>query len=300
VGRELRRVPLDFKWPLNKVWGGYINPFANQSTKCTACDGTAYSPEAKRIEDQWYGNAPFDPVAYGATPLTVDNPTLQAFARQQCERDGHYYGTSEADVQRNARRLWQLWRYQWCHHLIQADVDALVAKNRLWDFTRRPRNAEQVEKLKAQEAAGESHYWLKEPNGHHPTADEVNAWSMVSMGHDAINRWTCVEARILREGVERYCKECDGQGAFWPPGVEAQYEAWESSEPPTGPGFQLWETTSEGSPVSPVFTTLDELCAYAEKNCSTFGTHNFVSKERWKEMLDNEHVYHQEGNMVFL
>jgi len=41
-------------------------------------------------------------------------------------------------------------------------------------------------------------------------------------------------------------------------------------EPPVGEGYQLWETTSEGSPCTPVFTTLDELCEYAEKNVSTF------------------------------
>jgi hypothetical protein len=27
MGRELKRVPLDFDCPLNKVWKGYINPF---------------------------------------------------------------------------------------------------------------------------------------------------------------------------------------------------------------------------------------------------------------------------------
>ena len=32
--------------------------------------------------------------------------------------------------------------------------------------------------------------------------------------------------------------------------------------PPKGEGFQLWETTTEGSPVSPVFETLDELCEW--------------------------------------
>ena len=26
MGRELRRVPLDFNWPLNKVWEGFCNP----------------------------------------------------------------------------------------------------------------------------------------------------------------------------------------------------------------------------------------------------------------------------------
>ena len=30
-------------------------------------------------------------------------------------------------------------------------------------------------------------------------------------------------------------------------------------DPPNGDGYQLWETTSEGSPVSPVFESIDAL-----------------------------------------
>ena len=34
--------------------------------------------------------------------------------------------------------------------------------------------------------------------------------------------------------------------------------------PPEGEGFQLWETTSEGSPISPVFSTAEKLAEYLE------------------------------------
>lgn len=50
------------------------------------------------------------------------------------------------------------------------------------------------------------------------------------------------------------------------------YEDWEKNrrvEVPEGEGYQLWENTSEGSPYSPVFKTLDELCAWLEPNAST-------------------------------
>lgn len=40
----------------------------------------------------------------------------------------------------------------------------------------------------------------------------------------------------------------------------------EMMEPPVGEGYQLWETTSEGSPISPVFTTLEELCDWYMEN----------------------------------
>jgi hypothetical protein len=56
------------------------------------------------------------------------------------------------------------------------------------------------------------------------------------------------------------CEICQGHGyleAF--PGQRAEAEAWKPAEPPAGEGWQLWETASEGSPVSPVFPDADGL-----------------------------------------
>lgn len=64
-------------------------------------------------------------------------------------------------------------------------------------------------------------------------------------------------------------------------------------EPPAGPGWQLWETTTEGSPQSPVFATLDELAAWCETNATTFGR-STASKEQWRQMLDENFVHHTE------
>jgi len=69
--------------------------------------------------------------------------------------------------------------------------------------------------------------------------------------------------------------------------------------PPKGEGYQLWETTSEGSPTSPVFATLDELCEWCEDNATTSGSFK-ASKEQWKSMLEAEFVYHKQGNFIFL
>jgi hypothetical protein len=41
---------------------------------------------------------------------------------------------------------------------------------------------------------------------------------------------------------------------------------WERIEPPEGKGYQLWETVSEGSPVSPVFLSVDGLIEWMMKN----------------------------------
>lgn len=70
-------------------------------------------------------------------------------------------------------------------------------------------------------------------------------------------------------------------------------------DPPKGDGFQLWETTSKGSPVSPVFETLDKLCEWCESNCTVFADIK-ISKEQWKEMLDNDFVHAKVGKVVVI
>lgn len=69
-------------------------------------------------------------------------------------------------------------------------------------------------------------------------------------------------------------------------------------EPPKGEGYQLWETTSEGSPVSPVFKTLDELCEWCQDNATTLADFK-ASKEEWKQMLEKDFVCHKQGNAIF-
>jgi hypothetical protein len=43
-------------------------------------------------------------------------------------------------------------------------------------------------------------------------------------------------------------------------------------DPPTGPAYQLWTTTTEGSPMTPAFDTPEELAKFcADNGVSTFG-----------------------------
>lgn len=65
---------------------------------------------------------------------------------------------------------------------------------------------------------------------------------------------------------------------------------WHPTEPPTGEGFQLWEYTSNGSPVSPVFASLEELAAWCADHATTFGRLK-ASAERWRAMLAANLVY---------
>lgn len=62
----------------------------------------------------------------------------------------------------------------------------------------------------------------------------------------------------------------------WVPHYDKHNENWyvvvaaradgEVIEPPAGEGYQIWETVSEGSPISPVFATPEELAHYMAGN----------------------------------
>jgi hypothetical protein len=248
----LKRVPPDFSYPLGAVWIGYLNPHYRACSQCPECGGTGLSEPASRFADQWYGYAPFDPRSTGSQDFSASNPVVQARARQIVGRHA-----SRALVDLEAQRLAEYYNDQWCHHLSQEDVEALVAARRLPEFTHRPLNEEQAA------AMAPGSYWTKEPNGYHPSAEEVNKWSIGSVGHDAINRSVCIEARCEREGVAYCCAECNGSGDQWESEEDRlAAEAWEREEPPTGEGYQVWETVSDGSPVSPVFGEPEALAAW--------------------------------------
>jgi hypothetical protein len=82
-------------------------------------------------------------------------------------------------------------------------------------------------------------------------------------------------------------------------GYGNEYVNYTCLEPPEGEGYQLWETTTEGSPQSPVFASLDELCAWCAEHATTFGSYG-ATAEQWKQMLEENFVHHQEGNAIFL
>lgn len=221
MSREIRRVPLDFDWPLNKVWGGYQPPkHLREGNKCSDCKN-GYSPQAQHLYDLWYGYVPFDPESTGSTPLRHDTPAVREFAERNVARAPDYYGTGEDAIVREARRLATLWNGQWSHHLSQADVDALVSSGRLMDFTH----------------TWTSEGWRKIDPPVTPTAEQVNMWHIQGFGHDALNASIVIEARCERDGIDLLCPRCGGRGSTEAcPGQRAETEAWEPTEPPTGEG----------------------------------------------------------------
>lgn len=197
---------------LNEAVNFYFE-IRRESKPCDACE-SGYSRMAQRFHDEWYGKVPFDRVAYGAGPLAADHPSIVEFARRNVANGPDYYGRDAHAVTREAARLHRMFAGQWNHGLIQADVDALIAADRLWDLTRVPLSDEQRAISQAKIAAG-GNSWLPEGNGHRPTADEVNAWSMRGMGHDSINAWVCIKARCEREGAAVECARCGGAARLY-------------------------------------------------------------------------------------
>jgi hypothetical protein len=76
------------------------------------------------------------------------------------------------------------------------------------------------------------------------------------------------------------CPVCNGDG--W---------AYISVEVPAGDCYQLWETVTEGSPVTPPFETPEELarfCADPDNDVTTFGSTSFADYETWLNFIVKE------------
>jgi hypothetical protein len=260
MGREVKRVPLDFDWPLETVWKGFINELDEERHECPDCEGSGCSTEMKELSDKWYGwSGTFRPEDRGSVPYEPTNEIVMALARRNVERSPEFYGTGNAAVQREAQRLAAHFNLGWHHHLNDDDVAALIESRRLVDFTHTF-------------VPGEG--WKEKNPPYRPTAKEVNDWSLTGFGHDSVNKWVVCKAEAARLGLKTTCDHCEGEGALWnSPEAKAAAEAWERTEPPTGEGYQMWETVTEGSPISPVFSTPEELAHFMS------GTRHGADKE---------------------
>lgn len=204
MSTEVRRVPLDFDWPLEKQWDGYLSPF--HFPQCAACDGTGLSPEAYAIDHTFYPH----------------------------------------QISRTDRELSE--KLAWGDKIGQAEVDNLIAEGRLSVFDR-----EKGHYVKPSEAGVKlTAAMVNEANGREKSP-------MGMLAHDAINRWILVRFRCNQLGIELNCSTCRGHADIATDEQRAEAEAWERTDPPAGEGWQLWEDVSEGSPVTPVFATSEEL-----------------------------------------
>jgi hypothetical protein len=163
---------------------------AEEATKpdCPRCDGLGWSRWERIMEALWYDFCHHEALHLLRTSPDPIPAVLADFAR-----------TIIASGQ------------GWGEQLDQGDIDALVAEGRLWDWTRVPRTPAQRAAHARHRAAGGG-YWLAEPNGYHPTAEEVNARQRAHAYHDALNRWICAKHRLARWDMGDTCGDCRGTG----------------------------------------------------------------------------------------
>lgn len=185
----VRKVPLNFDWPIGRVWAGFKNPHLEHAKTCTECRGTGETVARRRLRD--------------LISLLL---------------------LSGKDARRGK-----------CHLFLQ-------------------------------------HAPLNGTQGLVPGVDMVELTSGLSLDSAQPGRsedWLLAEERIIAAaGLSKdwgTCPECQGEKLIWASeGSKQAYESWEPEEPPCGPGFQLWESDSEGSPISPVLANEKELKAYLE------------------------------------
>lgn len=258
MGRELKRVALSFDWPLEKTWEGYLNNLPGATT-CVECQGTGLSKFAIHLKDLWYGDAPFTP----KKPITPDNEAVQQNAKRNMRENA-----DASIIQEEAERLCKLFNSQWSYHLEEKEIKALVKDNRLMDFTH---------------VWIKDQGWTKKPDFKIPTPEEVQAWSILTFGHDCINQWVVSDAVCKQKRQAKSCLVCKGSGGIYPTkAIEKAYKAWKRTEPPSGTGYQVWETVSEGSPISPVFATPEELAHYMATKSRD---RNTASYDHWMKFI---------------
>lgn len=186
MGREIRRVPLDFDCPLGTTWPGFLMPDELRPVVCPPCAGRGVTPTA-----QW------------ANSLVTLLLMLGEHAAYRQGREMHPYLT----------------------HLMNRP-----------DLQPTPDAAALAKGLTGRDPG---------PFGY----TESDSWPLTRKIYAAAG---------LRL-ADMNCPACDGEGAVPDPERRAAAEAWEPTEPPAGDGWQMWQTVSEGGPVSPVFPTAGAL-----------------------------------------
>lgn len=110
---------------------------------------------------------------------------------------------------------------------------------------------------------------------HELTTALAGRQAQTPFGHDACDRWAATNKIIAAAGLPEdwgTCKACNGHSVH--PDAYDAYAAWEKTEPPEGPGYQMWENVSEGSPISPVFETPEKLAEWLAENESDTGDYD--------------------------
>lgn len=247
LSREVRRVPLDFDAPLNETWEPLMQRPSGDFPPCPTCGPPSNAYDT--IMDKLFPRTRRD--GDGLTP-----------AARQLSESWYALGVQDDAVREIMR---------WDDKLTQDEVDHLVAEGRLPTWVV-PEGAERAR-------------WEQLPR----VAVEVNACQRAGAfgSHDAINQGIALRYRCEKLGIEMECPTCKGHGDMAADEERKAAEEWEFPSVPVGPGWQMWETVSEGSPITPVFESPEELAGWCAKNSMGVAGHVFTEAE-WMRVIEGK------------
>jgi hypothetical protein len=253
--RTVKRVPLDFNWPLNKVWDGYL------------CHDGGPCPEEGKT-------------CFGGS--TAAGKWLDAVARLIAMIG------SEAAEAPNAGELAARGRIYPHPYLEEWDTAPRSEIDRA-AFERIREIPSQNERFAALDR-----YRRRNPPTLLPLTGEL-VQLVMGLGAPHLGgfsgsevSWAISQKLLEVAGMPEswgVCPVCGGNADD--PAKRSAAEAWKETEPPTGEGWQLWETCSEGSPVSPVFSTAELLADWAAENATVFASIK-ATRDQWLEMILGE------------
>lgn len=256
MGREVRRVPLDFDWPLDKVWKGYVMDDELKPDLCPECKG-----DGRTVFGEWIGG-----FTYVMAMLASDvherigrqsnlHPWLAEFGRAaghwEYLVDGEWRHVAELQSEGHESEFFRAHQGRWV--VDRPGDDALDFFHGIMRKHYELRYAQDDEYAK---------YYSPDTL---PSREEIGgSFGLSSRGTGTVNIQAAL-LHVLEDAAEVSfdCPICWGNGSLDKyEGQEADRDAWEKTEPPEGEGYQLWETVTEGSPISPVFETPEELARY--------------------------------------
>ncbi len=243
MSREIRRMPLDFDWPLGKVWEEYLTPKRLQEDPCPDC----YRPGPGGERTSGCGSTAAAEWVHGALYLIgmmAEDVRSQSFAgtADQFTR----FGDDRSKLHPYLADLQRINVYE--HRRPSADIIDLVTG--------------------------------------------ITGRDNLSMGTGSDFAYGARKALLVAAGLPEdwgTCPTCQGHGsveAF--EGQRAAAEAYheENHDPPTGEGWQVWETTSDGSPISPVFAEKEHLVIWLTTKYTGIGHNGPLTREQAQAFVE--------------
>jgi len=243
MGREIKRVALDFDWPLDKTWKGFLNPWYDYCYPCSDC------------RSGYYGE--------------VNENGLNLKAKQEYREIGRMLDQrkwAELFTKDVVSEIYHNWYTR--EKMLQLPFFSRTPVN-FADLYRERFRSELPERVMA---SGCDNIETLDEEDHKVIDFAIELclegklpWQHskeISYSKRDMN-YAIFSSRRKISGEDYKCETCDGESSVW----ESEYhekmcDEWESTEPPTGEGWQVWETVSEGSPITPVFATAEELVDY--------------------------------------